>query len=357
MLGVDKVPLSWRPNAGTLPYSFQVSSAASMSDIKLFRFEADRVAELAGHAVQMEKSLQQLFEANLEALLGARFLASEHSTGPVHGGRIDTLGLDEDGCPVIVEYKRAINENVINQGLYYLDWLMDHRKEFQWLVLEQLGADAANTVDWSTPRLLCIAGDFTRYDEHAVKQINRNIELLRYRRFGTDLLMIELVHAPKLARVGSSVFPTVGSAATTPTLSNSLLPIEETSTGATVPDPYATQRIAFRIANAPPAVRDIYEAVSAFLSGLGDDVQVKELKNYVAFKRIKNFACVELFPQAKVVLAFLKVDPDSVALEPGFLRDVRKVGHFGTGDLEVSMRSLDDFAKAQALFQRAYEGG
>jgi hypothetical protein len=78
---------------------------------------------------------------------------------------------------------------------------MDHRKEFQWLVLQQLGPDAAKSVDWSAPRLRCIAGDFTRYDEHAVKQIGRNIELLRYRRFGDDLLMIELVHAPKVARI------------------------------------------------------------------------------------------------------------------------------------------------------------
>ena len=28
----------------------------------------------------------------------------------------------EYGCPVIVEYKRHNNENVINQGLFYLDW-------------------------------------------------------------------------------------------------------------------------------------------------------------------------------------------------------------------------------------------
>jgi hypothetical protein len=34
---------------------------------------------------------------------------------------------------------------------------------------------------------LCIAGDFTRYDEYAVLQIPRNIELLRYRRYGGDL--------------------------------------------------------------------------------------------------------------------------------------------------------------------------
>src|SRR5713101_7124988 len=124
-----------------------------MSDIKLFRTGATEIEELSGQSVQIEKSLQTLFENNLDTLLGINFIASEHSTGPVHGGRIDTLGLDEDGCPVIVEYKRAINDNVINQGLFYLDWLFDHRKDFQWLALEKLGSKTANDVDWSAPRL------------------------------------------------------------------------------------------------------------------------------------------------------------------------------------------------------------
>jgi RecB family endonuclease NucS len=137
-----------------------------MSDVKLFKINSNQVRELPGDALQIERSLQLLFEANLEPLLGIRFLASEHSTGPVHGGRIDTLGLDEDDCPVILEFKRAVNENVINQGLFYLDWLLDHRKEFQWLVMEKLGAETAGNVDWSAPRLICIAGDFTRYDRH-----------------------------------------------------------------------------------------------------------------------------------------------------------------------------------------------
>lgn len=324
-----------------------------MSDIKLFRVESGQATELPAYSVQIEKSLQDLFEANLENLLGVRFLASEHSTGPVHGGRIDTLGLDEDDCPVIIEYKRAVNENVINQGLFYLDWLMDHRKEFQWLVLERLGPDVARAVDWSAPRLLCIAGDFTRYDEHAVKQINRNIELLRYRRFGGDLLMVELLHAPSVSKSnGTALRPE--SSALTPAKPETSPGMPETVPG---PDPYASQRIANRIANAPSDLRDLYEAVSAFLSSLGDDVQVKELKYYIAYKRIKNFACVEIYPQARVVTAYLKVDPGAVNLEPGFTRDVRRIGHFGTGDLEVSMRNLGDFEKAQSLFQRAYEGG
>lgn len=130
-----------------------------MSDIKLFRVGAGTAEELTGTTDTVEKSVQTLFEKNLDQLLGVRFLATEFVT--THGGRLDTLGVDENGCPVIIEYKRASNENVINQGLFYLDWLMDHRKDFEWLVMERLGKDEAAKVDWSAPRLICIAGDFT----------------------------------------------------------------------------------------------------------------------------------------------------------------------------------------------------
>ena len=314
-----------------------------MSDLKLFQIQAGTVAEIPGQAAQVEKSLQTLCEKNLETLLGVRFLASEHSTGPVHGGRIDTLGLDEDGSPVIIEYKRSVNENVINQGLFYLDWLLDHKKEFQWLVMERYGAEIAKAVDWSGPRLLCIAGDFTKYDGHAVNQIARNIELLRYRRFGDQFLLLELVHAPKYAR-STPVREPDAQQASEPT----------PSPGA---DPYLSSRISYRLEKASPSLRDLFEAVRSYLIGLGDDVQQKELQFYIAFKRIKNFACIELYPKSQTVNAFLKIDPDTVELEPGFTRDVRKIGHFGTGDLEVSMKSLDDFAKAQALFMRSYEAG
>jgi predicted transport protein len=79
------------------------------------------------------------------------------------------------------------------------------------------------------------------------------------------------------------------------------------------------------------------------------------LKLYFAFRRIKNFACVEVHPQTRNLLLFLKVDPDTVALEEGFSRDVRKIGHFGTGDLELRLRNHADFVRAMPLIQRSYE--
>src|SRR4051812_1409756 len=110
-----------------------------MGDIKIYQQSEGGLCELPSQTVQIEKTLQKLFEANLEALLGVKFLASEHYTGATHKGRIDTLGIDEDLSPVIIEFKRTLNENVMAQGLYYLDWLVDHKKDFAWLVMDRLG--------------------------------------------------------------------------------------------------------------------------------------------------------------------------------------------------------------------------
>ena len=115
-----------------------------MSDIKLFSLSGKVAQELHATASDLEKPLQTLIEKNLEPLLGVRFLQTEYSTGKTHAGRIDTLGLDENHCPVILEYKRSSGENVINQGLFYMDWLMDHQAEFKLLVMEKLGKDAAS---------------------------------------------------------------------------------------------------------------------------------------------------------------------------------------------------------------------
>lgn len=305
-----------------------------MSDLKLFRTTSTEVIELEGAAVAVERDLQRLLENNLQTFLGVRFLASEYSTGRVHGGRIDTLGIDENGCPVIIEYKRASNENVINQGLFYLDWLLDHRGEFTLLVQKQLGSDAEAMIDWSSPRLLCIAGDFNRYDEHAVAQINRNIDLLRYRRYGDEFLILELVNA---TTAGSE---TVGSAT---------IPGRRSQRG------NAEKTVSDYLAQADDDLTALHDALDAYCLALGDDVQRKVLKLYFAYRRIKNFACVEVHPQSRKLLVYVKVDPTTVTMEPGFTRDVRAIGHFGTGDLEITLGSPGDLERAKPLLQESYE--
>lgn len=121
----------------------------SMSDIKLFQPQGDDVTEFNGSAVKIEKSLQEQIERNLDTCLCVRLLATEYSTGVNHSGRIDTLGIVENGSPVIIEYKRSMNKNVINQGLFYLDWLMDHKAEFELLALKSLNSLSSCWADHS----------------------------------------------------------------------------------------------------------------------------------------------------------------------------------------------------------------
>lgn len=303
-----------------------------LSDIKLFRV-TNEVEELQGKSVTIEKSLQVLFEKHLEKLLGVRFLKSEYSTGKTHAGRIDTLGIDENNCPVIIEYKRALNENVINQGLFYLDWLMDHKAEFKLLVLEQFDAELANQIEWATPRLICIAGDFTKYDVHAVQQINRNISLIRYKKYGDDLLLLELVNETTVQQydVSTNADPQISKAKSNYKSALEFLHQSDVS------------------------VRDRFEMIKAFLLALGDDVQYSELHYYFAFKRLRNFACLQVQPQTKKIIMWLRLDPDTVQIEKGFSRDVRNIGHHGTGDLEVTIGSDEDFEKAKSLIMLSYD--
>ncbi|WAX78163.1 hypothetical protein HUV60_011265 [Streptomyces sp. KMM 9044] len=74
-----------------------------MSGLKLFHTTKDGVTEVTPRLAEEEADVQDLIEANMETTLGVRFLASEYSTGPVHGGRIDSLGIDENNAPAIVE--------------------------------------------------------------------------------------------------------------------------------------------------------------------------------------------------------------------------------------------------------------
>ena len=165
----------------------------------------------------------------------------------------------------------------------------------------------------------------------------RNIELVRYRDFGGELLALELV-------TGARVEVT-------------------TSDGVSEPAGYTASRggagpgktVSDYLEQSPQELKDRYASLEDFLTGHGDDVTKKVGKTYFAFRRLKNFACVEVRPQTKTLLVYLKVNPDSLSLEDGFGRDVRSIGHFGTSNLELRIKSAEDLVKAQPLIQQSYE--
>ncbi len=304
-----------------------------MGDIKLFKI-SDTVEEIEGTSMQLEKHLQNIIEQNMETFLGVKFLATEYSTGKVHNGRIDSLGIDENNCPVIIEYKRAINENVINQGLYYLDWLLDHKAEFKFLVMNKLGIEACENIEWTSPRLICIANGFTKYDIHAVKQINRNIDLIKYKNYKEELLLLEMVHT----NVINEDIPKI---------------LDKTSDVAKNKSSIKTVEEYLKEAN--EELRSRYDALREFIINLGDDVCEKKLKHYFGYKRIKNFACIEIHPRTNSILIYTKANLNDIELKDGFTRDVTSIGHYGTGNLEIRFSDMKQFEEVQKYITVSYE--
>ncbi|MFG3348627.1 DUF5655 domain-containing protein [Streptomyces sp. NPDC048018] len=292
-----------------------------MSELRLFQTAHGDVNELVPRLAEVEADVQRLVEANMEALLGVRLLASEYGTGPVHAGRIDSLGLDANGAPVVVEYKRGTDSGVINQGLFYLSWLVDHRAEFEHLVRDQLGATAAAQVFWTGPRLICVAGGYTRYDLHAVREHRRSIDLVRYRFFGRDLIGLE----------------TVATAAGWTAQGRRKQP-------AGTPQPVCAGR---------ERIAELAAAADEILLGLGDGITKVQRKHYSAYRRLQNFASI-CPPQRTKVHVYLSLNPAEVELVPDFTRNVGGLGHHGTGDLEVRLRTERDLERAQDLFRASY---
>lgn len=293
-----------------------------MSRIKLFNI-SNGVKEYKSSTIDLEKKLQNIIEANMQSLFGVIFLATEYI---ISDGRIDSVGIDENMCPVIFEYKRSVNENVINQGLFYLDWLLDHKDSFKMLILnnkerfneilsDNTISEIIDNIDWEHPRIICVANDFTKYDKYAVNQMKYDISLVRYIKYDDDLLMFEHLNDNN-----------------TKTNSN------------------ASKK---NIKELTQDLKSLYEEIKYYILSLGDDITEKELKNYTAYRKIKNIICAETSYKDKIILR-LRLDVNTFIFEEGFSRNTIGIGHWGTGDVELTIRNSNDFEKAKPFIMQAY---
>lgn len=306
----------------------------------LYRIDSNQaITQIKPSSFSKERDLQKLFESNLETLLGVRFISSEFTTGDRQRGRIDSLGLDQDGYPTIVEYKRSSKENIINQGLFYLDWLVDHKGDFTLAAQKACGSDVK--IDWSRPRLILIAESFSDYDKYAVNRIGANIELWTYRRYGIDLLFLDAIFV----------------AAPQPTRGTSVLTTKEPETPEAVE--VESEPIAYtledHLGRKSKETQELFYALRERILDLAEEGEITEKanKNYVGYKHGKNFCEVNV--QANSLKLWLDIaiaeldDPFNLA------RDVSKIGHQGTGDVDVRLASLSDLDKVMALVEQSFK--
>lgn len=305
----------------------------------LFQVSSEKLAHIEQTNFAAEKMLQKLVEANLQTVFASTFVASEFSTGAVHAGRIDTLALSEESNPVIIEYKKVESSELINQSLFYLHWLKDHRGDFEQAVRKALGD--GTDVDWSDIRVICLAPNFKKYDLLAVQVMGVNIELWSYRFFKNQTLYLEEV----LQRSIASPTPASGAAKNPIMVAAGKKAALTKATGSYTFDQH--------IAGKSDEIREMAVSVEDYVLGLDAAMEEVPKKLYVAYRISKNIVCMEI--QKQKILLFLKLDPKLVKGPSSIVRDVTNIGHFGTGDLEVTIKSMSDLEIAKSLIRTAYE--
>jgi predicted transport protein len=303
-----------------------------------FEINSKRLVSIEQTNFSTEKELQSLIESNLGVVFNCRLVATEFSTGAQHAGRIDTLALSEDDNPVIIEYKKVESSDLINQSLFYLSWIYDHRGDFQVAAQKALGSNIK--VDWSDVRVICIAPNYKKYDLHAVKMTGANIELWQYRLFKNSILYLEEVFQRAV-----SVIPET-------TIGGKSAVMIAAGKKAAITRATGTYTFEEHLQGKSDEVRELCFAVKDFIMDLDPAMEEVPKKFYIAYKISQNIACMKVESQG--LLLFLKLDPKQIDKMPKIARDVSKIGHVGTGNFEIRIRSEQDIEITKPYLEMAY---
>ena len=102
-----------------------------------------------------------------------------------------------------------------------------------------------------------------------------------------------------------------------------------------------------------PGLREVFEAFRKEVLALDACVSEEFLKTIVAYKAETNF--VDVVPQARRLLLTINL-PFAEVIDPkGLCRDVTNIGHYGTGDVEIGLKSLNELPYVMGLVRQSYE--
>lgn len=273
-----------------------------------------------------EKNLQKLVEDNLMEVLELHFIATEYTT--TFGGRIDTLAVDANGAPVIIEYKRNKNDNVINQALSYLKWLKAQKLEFfQMLMINKLGQSVANTItlDWKNPRVICIAESYSKFDIDTVEVVPLRIELFKYRYYEQGIFSLESINVPEAVTNNPPVIIDTPQSKLEPTVS--LLRDKGNED-----------------------IRKLFDALAEQIINLDDGIIEKSTSFYVAYRVAKNFADIHI-GKNQIKIHLRPIDYD----DPRNLVEKIPDGYKWTMDRRVYLNSFDDLDYIMGLIEQSYK--
>lgn len=197
-------------------------------------------------------------------------------------------------------------------------------------------------IDWIDIRVICIAPGYKKYDLHAVQMMGANIELWEYKLYENGSFYLDEVFR-KTTTFSESVLSGI----------NAKNPIM-VAAGKKAALTRASGSYSFEehLEKVDGKLKEIVIALQSYILEIDDSIEENPKKFYIAYKLTQNFVCMEV--QKNKITLFLKVNPDEIHEIPSNARDVRNIGHYGTGDFEYIIKNEGDLEKAKDFILLAY---
>ena len=299
--------------------------------MRIFSTKGAKLVEITEEQFPLEREIQRLTEANLQELLDLVLVRSEFE---LHGLRIDTLAFDKDSSGfVIIKYKKDRNFSVVDQGVAYLNLMLNNKADFILEYNEAFSSEPLKReeVDWSQSRIIFIAPEFTRYQQYAIGFKDLGIQLWEVHKYSNGLLVFNEAKSPFT---------------------------KETITTITKSNPIAkkvTEQIKVyteedHLNGVDDDVKELYYDLKSAILTLGNDIEMRPKKTYVAFRRKHNFVSF-VFLNSKLK-SYINIGINQIN-DP--LKKAKDYAKFSGKIVEVSIKEKSDIPYALSLITQAYE--
>lgn len=279
---------------------------------------------------KLEREIQSIFENNLQEIMSLQLVKSEFA---IKNKRIDSLAYDKQtNAFIIIEYKRDKNYSVVDQGLTYLNLMLQNKAEFILTYNETLKETLhSKDVDWSQSRVAFVSPSFTENQISASDFKDFGIELWEVKQFENNTISI------------NSIKKSSGAPSIKPLLENSekLKEVKENIKVYTEEDHYN---------NGSDASIELYEKFKTAIVNLADGVEIIPQKFYIAFKKGSNISDIEM--QKKGLKVFINAKIGTLDDPKGLAKDVSNIGHRGNGDYQIQIENDKDLEYIMSLIKQ-----
>ncbi len=290
------------------------------------------IAQIKEKPFKLEKEIQQLFESNLNTIMGLELVKSEFS---IKNKRIDSLAYDaQNKAFIIIEYKRDKNISVVDQGFTYLSLMLENKADFIVEYNESLKKQLKrDEVDWSQTRVVFVSTSFTENQKLATNFKDIAIELWEVKRFENDTVSITPIKKSKSAE---SIKPLT----------------QQNKELKAVQDEIKVYTEEDHLIKPTEEIKELYELVRNRILTLADDIEVIPQKMYIAFRKDKKNFCY-LHLQKKNIKIWLNAKWSEINEPKGIANDVSNKGHYGYGDYEIDIKDDSQLEYILSLIKEA----